>query len=94
MEGILQALNQLVESDGLQAVMKIFEQSVTNAERDAIRNFLSTGDAITYRFQNILKSMPVFWTLDGSGFKPSQFTSLDHVPHVAPSEQVWRIIFT
>ena len=87
-EGILQALSQLVESDGVQAVMKLFERSVTNAEKDAIRNFLSTGDAKTYRFQNILRSMPVFWTLDGSGFKPSQFTSLNHVQHVAPSEQV------
>ena len=87
-EGILQALNQLVESDGVKAVMEKFEQSATNAERDAIRNFLSTADAKTYRFQNILRSMPVFWTLDGSGFKPSQLTSLDHVHHVAPSEQV------
>ena len=87
-EGILQALNELVESDGKQAVMKKFDQLASKADRDAIRNYLSTQYSKTRGFQNILKSMPVFRTLDGSGFKPSQFTSLNDVHHVAPSEQV------
>ena len=87
-EGILQALKQLVESDGKQAVMNKFDQSAGKPERDAIRNYLSTQYSKTHGFQNILKSMPVFRTLDGSGFKPSHFTSLNDVHHVAPLEQV------
>jgi sacsin len=81
--GVLAALRRI----GTGAVAAKAEQ-LSGAERDILRTFIVNGLLSTWEASlsgdSLIRTMPVFRTLDGSGFQTSTFVSLSQVTEAAP----------
>ncbi len=65
-----------------------FDQTATPEERKSLKAFLTSGN-IPQKLLPVFRALPIFRTLEGSGFKESHFVMIEAVKLVAPSKQVF-----
>ncbi len=83
--GVLAAVHEVQRDLGTS--MAMFDKMASELERRLLRTFLG-NENISPKYKDTIWTLPVFKTLDNSGFQPSYFTSLKSTPRVAKLEQV------
>ncbi len=67
-----------------------FDQTASQEERKSLKTFLASGN-IPQKLLAVFKALPIFRTLEGSGFEESKFVTIEAVNLVAPSKHVRMI---
>ena len=89
-DGVLSAVLPATRNAEGKCDLRKFDQTASQEERKSLKTFLATGN-IPQKLLPVFKVLPIFRTLEGSGFEESKFVTIEAVKLVAPSKHVSMI---
>ena len=85
-QGVLKAIS--VNTTNIQTVARKLQENTSDEEKRQLRAFLSQERSLEAKEKELVRSLPLFETLDGSGNRASHFVSASRVQWAAPVESL------